>query len=87
MVSLFKRRVFLSPGKCSYAECNTDEWTQWSASCGSITRTRKINQVMNEVLRQSCDGLLQVCPKSVESENKEVPCEFSIYNLLILNFV
>jgi len=42
---------------------------------------------MNEVLRQSCDGLLEVCPKSVESENKEVPCEFSIYNLLILNFV
>jgi len=65
--------VFL--GVCSYAECEPDEWTSWSTSCGKGTRQRNIQQVAKTIEKYSCDSLPQSCPTKIETEERNELCK------------
>ncbi|XP_066936875.1 uncharacterized protein [Clytia hemisphaerica] len=59
---------------CTKVDCVPEEWSQWSAVCGKITRKRNIEKESSELMRLSCDGLQTECAKTEETEEKEIPC-------------
>ena len=66
---------FLVLGKCKEVECKLQQWTQWSATCGKISRKRSIIEEENEVMKLSCDGLQTSCSNHNETEEKETFCK------------
>lgn len=69
-------------GECPFVECVPGAWSEWSADCGEMGRTRAIDVVEKTVKKASCEGLLQTCPKSEETEYNETLCKIIFCSIL-----
>ncbi|XP_078353361.1 uncharacterized protein LOC144638092 isoform X2 [Oculina patagonica] len=72
---------------CPTVKCNWKQWSAWSATCGSATRTRSIETVKTTVQKLKCEGLPQSCPQPPETEQqitnckcKTVNCEWALWS-------
>ena len=74
-------------GPCKYVKCAWKPWSDWSATCGHVTRTRSSGATEHVTNRPSCDGLQTTCPRP-EVQKKTTNCKllgcFDVYLYFII---
>ena len=74
---------------CDYQECVYENWSPWSQSCGSITRTRQLKTAYNRTKIQhgGCSGLLTKCEQQQKEDQILEKCPREIFVIYFFNFL
>lgn len=63
--------------ECKYASCSYSQWSEWSAECGKINRTREMVTEKMTSWRANCRGLETDCSKHTETfQEKSETCKY-----------
>ena len=67
---------YYNKGNCSKAVCTWKNWSSWSATCGSASRSRSIETTMTKVAQYSCKDIPTSCEQQPEVEDRKTKCKF-----------
>lgn len=62
--------------QCKYVTCSWNDWSSWSATCGTSSRQRTSKATEHVINKPSCTGLQTSCPEpQLDKRTTNCPCK------------
>lgn len=62
---------------CQYRDCSYYNWSTWSATCGTVTRSRRLYHAIDRTTKRvgGCAGLASSCRSSILEQKTLSACK------------